>query len=53
MKHVGAILFFGAAMFWCGVQHGKAKVVVATAKAVLEKEIKEIEEAKKDSSSEE
>ena len=47
MKHVGAILFFGAAMFWCG---GKAKVVVATAKAVLEKEI---EEAKKDSSSEE
>ena len=50
MKHIGAILFFGAAMFWCGVQHGKAKVVVATAKAVLEKEI---EEATKDSSSEE
>ena len=50
MKHIGAILFFGVAMFWCGVQHGKAKVVVATAKAVLEKQI---EDAKKESSEEE
>ena len=50
MKHIGAILFFGVAMFWCGVQHGKAQVVVATAKAVLEKQI---EDAKKESSEEE